>query len=411
VELADFVQQKRTLVSVGSGGVGKTTVSASIALWAAVHGRRSLVLTVDPARRLASALGIDAFAEEQRRIDDAPLRPDGVRFAAPLHAAMLDTKSTFDRVVTRYAPDEATRERILGNKYYQQASTALAGSQEYMAAEKLYEIREDRPDEHDLILLDTPPSRHALDFLSAPRRMMGLMDSRAVQAFLRATAALGSSKRGVGRLNRFILGGVGRFLGTGVFLEILDFLESFSSMSEGFAARSRRVEELLRSPDVAFLVVTSPEAAAVDEALFLRETILAEGMPFGAFVVNRVQVEYVPRDRQEGLEERVVAAMCAERALGLYSPAIVERVARRVVRRFRDVQGLVRNHTAALAQLQQAAGADRVFVVPHFAEDIHDLSGLYRFARVLAASTGDGAGGAAAAAAAAAAGRGERFCG
>jgi len=403
VELADFVQQKRTLVCVGSGGVGKTTVSAAIALWAAVQGRRALALTVDPARRLASAMGIDAFTEEQRRIDDAPLRKDGVHFAGTLHAAMLDTKSTFDRVVTRYAPDAATRARILGNKFYQQASTALAGSQEYMAAEKLYEIREERPDDHDLIVLDTPPSRHALDFLSAPQRMMGLMDSRAVQTFLRAAAALGSSKRGIGRLNRFILGGVGRFLGTGVFLEILDFLESFSSMSEGFSARSRRVEELLRRPDVAFLVVTSPEAAAVDEALFLRETILAQGMPFGAFVVNRVQVEYVPPAQQDGLEERLVAAMCAEPALGLYSREIVERTARRVVRRFRDVQAPVRTHAASLAQLHEAAGADQVFEVPHFSEDIHDLAGLHRFARVLAASVG--AGGAAAALA-----RGELFC-
>lgn len=386
MELADFLQQKRTLVCVGSGGVGKTTVAAATALWAAVEGRRALVLTVDPARRLASSLGISAFTEEQRRIDDRPLRRDGVVLAGTLDAAMLDTKSTFDRVVTRYAPDEAARDRILGSKFYQQASQALAGSQEYMAAEKLYEIREERPGEHDIIVLDTPPSRHALDFLTAPRRMLGLMDSGPVQAFLRVMSAIGSGRRGIGRLNRWIFRGVGRFLGTDVFLEILDFLESFSSMSEGFSRRSRRVEELLRSPDVAFFVVTSPDAAAVDEALFLRRTIIDEGMPFGAFVVNRVHVNRVPPEAQKDIEERLRRAMRAEKALGLYSPAIVERVAGRVARRFRDVQALVRKDAASLALLHEAAGADRVFEVPHFPEDIHDLPGLYRFGKVLASS-------------------------
>ena len=383
MDLRDFVQRKRTLVCVGSGGVGKTTVSAAIALEAAVLGRRALVLTVDPARRLASSMGLEAFTDEQHRIDDRLLARAGIQMEGTLDAAMLDTKSTFDGVVTRYAPSPEARDRILRNPFYQQTSSALAGSQEYMAMEKLYEIREERPEEHDLIVLDTPPSRHALDFLTAPRRMLGLMDSAAVQTFLRVMGSLSQTRRGIGRLNRFIFKGIGRFLGTDVFLGILDFLQSFSTMSDGFAKRSRRVEELLRSDDVAFLIVTIPEAGAVDEAIYLRSKLLEEGMPFGAFVVNRVHLPHVPDSDQVDLADRVSRAMKGEEALGLYSPAIVDRAARMAVRRFEEYQVLVRKDARSLAVLREAAGDDRVFVVPHFPADIHDLAGLYGFAQVL----------------------------
>lgn len=379
--LREFLLGKRTLVCVGSGGVGKTTVSAALALHAAVLGRRALVLTVDPARRLASALGIGAFSEEQRRIDGALLTRAGLRFDGTLDAAMLDTKSTFDRIVARYAPNEEVRDRILRNPFYRQASTALAGSQEYMAMEKLYEIREDGRDVHDLIVLDTPPSNHALDFLSAPARMQHLMDSATFRLFVRSVGA--ASGGGFGRLNRFVLSGVGRFLGTDVFLSILEFLESFSSMYDGFSQRSARVEQLLRQEDVAFLVVTSADGQAVDEALFLRETLVERGMPFGAFVVNRVQPAPVPDGDVDKATAALEAAMVAEPALGLYSEEIVRRVARRVARHTRELETLAERDARTIDALRAAAGSERVFELPRFPEDIHDLTGLSRFASVL----------------------------
>ena len=378
--LDDFIRTKRTLVCVGSGGAGKTTVSAAIALWAAAHGRRALALTVDPARRLASSLGIDAFSEEQQRIDDTLLVRAGLTLTGSLDVAMLDTKSTFDRIVSRYAPSPETRDRILGSRFYRQASTALSGSQEYMAMERLYETREDGGQAHDLVVLDTPPSRHALDFLSAPDRLRGLMESRTVRTFLGSVSRLG---RVSGALNRFVFKGMGRFLGADIFLEILEFLDSFSSMYDGFSERSRRVEELLRSDDLAFLVVSSADAVSVDEALYLRRTLEEQGLPFGAFVVNQAHLPFVAGAVPDDLEERVAAAMRDEPALGIFGRAIVERVAAKAVKTFREMRMQVDRDAPQLRLLHEAAGNGGVHVVPHFTEDIHDLANLYRFGSVL----------------------------
>ena len=379
----DLIRSKRTLVCVGSGGVGKTTVSAAIALWAAGEGQRSLALTVDPARRLASALGLAAFRDEQQRVDDALLAKAGLRLSGTLDAAMLDTKSTFDRVIRRYAPNPKARDRILASRFYRQASTALAGSQEYMAMEKLYETREEHADRYDLTVLDTPPSQHALDFLAAPNRLLGLMDNAAVRRFLGSVRKLG---RVSGAVNRFVSRGMGRFLGADFFLEILEFLDSFSSMYDGFSERSRKVEEHLRSEDLAFLVVTSPDAVAVDEALYLRQTLLEKGLPFGAFVVNQAHLPYIDDEASGDLEARLRDAMLAEPALCIFGRSIVRRASDKAVATFREVQRLERKDARQIRILREAD--ERVFVVPQFTEDVHDLSNLYRFASVLVSGQG-----------------------
>ena len=345
--------------------------------------RCALALTVDPARRLATSLGLDSFSEEQRRIDDASLRKAGLAVEGTLDAAMLDTKSTFDRIITTYAPNAEIRDRILANRFYRNASSSLAGSQEYMAMEKLYEIRSARQSPYDLIVLDTPPSSHALDFLLAPGRMLGLMDSDTFRAMLASLKAVGW-RAGGGRLSRLVFSGVGRFVGGDVFMNLLEFFESFSSMYDGFSDRSRRVETLLRSDDVRFLIVASPAQPSIDEARFLRETLRSEGMPFGGYVVNRAHLPFV-EDGQccEALRDTLERSMLDEPALRLYDRDIVRRAARHAFRRFEDMQHLVRRDSATVAGLQASAGEEPVFVVPHFSQDIHDLRGLYRFASLL----------------------------
>ncbi len=386
---------KRTVITIGSGGVGKTTVSAALALHAALEGARSLVLTVDPARRLANSLGLESFSEEQRRIDLAPMRGQGRNARGSLDAAMLDTKSTFDRIIARYAPSPEVRDRILKNPYYRQASSTLAGSEDYMAMERLHEIREDHENGYDFVVLDTPPSSHALDFLRAPARLLGAMDNRNVRAFVSSMGAVGRTGRVGGRMNRFLVKRVGRFLGAEVFLQILAFLDSFSSMYDGFAERSRSVESFLRSDELAFLIVTAPERSALEEALFLRTTLEQNGMPFGAFVVNRVHLPYLPEDDGEGargatsLTDQRLEQHFA-RALSQSTSQVTEerarQIAARVVARRRDMHALVERDRANLDLLRAEVGDEHILLVPHFPEDIHDLHGLRRFARVLMAA-------------------------
>lgn len=381
MQLGELIRSKRSIICVGSGGVGKTTVSAAIALHAAHLGSRALALTVDPARRLASALGLETFHEEEQRVDGELLERAGIELKGSLDAAMLDTKSTFDRVVARYAPSSEVRDRILSNPFYRHASTALAGSQEYMAMEKLFELREDRADHHDLVVLDTPPSRHVLDFLAAPSRLTGLFEHRAFRLFMSSVRGKKGRRPGFGRIG-WILRGMGRFLGTSVFLDVLDFLESFSSMYEGFVERSRKVEASFRAKDVAFLVVTSPDAVAVDEALYLHRALVERDVPFAAFVVNRAHVPPVDEREIGSLEERLAAGI---QATGRARDSVAHDVARRAAGHIESLQRLAHQDARAVEGLVEAAGADRVIRVPHFPYDIHSVADLHRFATALAA--------------------------
>ncbi|MFT5432691.1 MAG: anion-transporting ArsA/GET3 family ATPase, partial [Myxococcota bacterium] len=222
LSLDQLIRTKRVLVCVGPGGVGKTTTSAAIALRASELGRRTLVLTVDPAHRLANSLGLEQFDAQEQEISQELFAAAGLTWNAPLFAMMLDTKRTFDSIVDRYAPNPETRDRILSSPFYEQASTRLSGSQEYMAMEKLFELHE--ADSYDLIVLDTPPTVHALDFLDAPNRLEEFMNQNTDS--VRSLGARTLSKIGLGflRANSLILRGISKFLGSEVFVEILDFL-------------------------------------------------------------------------------------------------------------------------------------------------------------------------------------------
>ena len=245
--IARVLARKEICICAGAGGVGKTTTSASIALGMAARGRKVAVLTIDPARRLANSLGLPELGNEERRVDiDAP---------GELWAMMLDAKRTFDQLIEWHAPDEQTRDAVLGNRIYQELSGAVAGSQEYMAMEKLYELHQEG--RYDLLVLDTPPTRNALDFLDAPRRLAAFIDSRSLRLFT-APGRLGLSVfgRGAGLASSIM----SRATGIDLLHDLSEFFRSFGEMSEGFRERAERVNQLLADRHSTFVLVTLPTA-------------------------------------------------------------------------------------------------------------------------------------------------------
>ncbi|WP_329412216.1 AAA family ATPase [Streptomyces sp. NBC_00704] len=269
----------RIVVCCGSGGVGKTTTAAALGLRAAERGRKVVVLTIDPARRLAQSMGIDS-------LDNTPRRVKGVEGDGELHAMMLDMKRTFDEIVEAHAdPDRAAA--ILGNPFYQSLSAGFAGTQEYMAMEKLGQLR--ARDEWDLIVVDTPPSRSALDFLDAPKRLGSFLDGKLIRVLL-APAKVGG-RAGMKFLNvgmSMMTGALGKLLGGQLLKDVQTFVAAMDSMFGGFRTRADATYKLLQAPGTAFLVVAAPERDALREAAYFVQRLAAEDMPLAGLVLNRV---------------------------------------------------------------------------------------------------------------------------
>ncbi|MFD7279734.1 ArsA family ATPase [Streptomyces sp. NPDC059862] len=271
--------QTRIVVCCGSGGVGKTTTAAALGLRAAERGRKVVVLTIDPARRLAQSMGIDS-------LDNTPRRVKGIDGEGELHAMMLDMKRTFDEIVEAHAdPDRAAA--ILSNPFYQSLSAGFAGTQEYMAMEKLGQLRARH--EWDLIVVDTPPSRSALDFLDAPKRLGSFLDGKLIRVLL-APAKVGG-RAGMKFLNvgmSMMTGALGKLLGGQLLKDVQTFVAAMDSMFGGFRTRADATYKLLQAPGTAFLVVAAPERDALREAAYFVERLAAEDMPLAGLVLNRV---------------------------------------------------------------------------------------------------------------------------
>jgi anion-transporting ArsA/GET3 family ATPase len=331
-----------------------------------------VVVSIDPAKRLATALGLEELTGDPHRIDQSALavalgsqlegiNGDIARATASLGelwAMMLDSKGTFDALIGRLAPDESTREEILSNRIYRELSSAVAGSQEFTAVAKLYELHRDG--EWDAIVLDTPPSRNALDFLDAPDRLTRFLDGRALKVLL----APGGLTRGlIGRSTTLMFSVFARVTGVNLVGELSGFFGSLSGLLGGFRERARGVEALLRDPSTGFLIVTSPEHEPAGEAVFLHEELAREEMEFAGLIVNRTH--------DVGLEGR-----SAEQVEALLSEDLGEALARRVASNLADFDVLMRRDRGSVAALSEALQEGDPVLVPHLDGDVQDLRGL-----------------------------------
>jgi anion-transporting ArsA/GET3 family ATPase len=366
---------RRVAVCVGPGGVGKTTVAAAVGLGAALDGARVLVCTIDPARRLASALGLSSLGNVESRVPEHKFAEAGLAPQGELFAMMLDVKRTWDDLVTRHAPDPARRDRILRNRLYQQMSSALAGSQEYMAMEKLYELATDR--EYDVIVLDTPPTAHALDFLDAPDRIVEFLGNDTARALLAPAAAAGKFGLRLAQLGGgYIAKTLARFTGQEVLSDLGDFLQSFQGMYEGFKERAAEVHALLSRPEVGFVLVTSPSPVAIEEILAFHERLHAESMPIAGVVANRVTPDLWPKGP-------LPTGPTLARALGRDGPRAGDAdLGDRLAATLAEHQALAQADRRALGRLLAGIEAPSV-LVPRLETDVHDLAGLARLAELL----------------------------
>ncbi len=363
--LAKRLRGKSVCICAGPGGVGKTTTAAALALGLACRGQRVAVVTIDPARRLASSLGIGELDNEPRRIDPALLAAQGIECRGELWATMLDAKHTFDAMIAGVAPDERARDEVLSNRIYQEISGAVAGTQEFSAIAKLYELH--REGRFDTIVLDTPPARNALDFLDAPMRMTRFLEGRSVRMFL---VPGNLAARLVGRSSGLVLSMFSRFTGVDLIGELSGFFGALAGMLDGFRERAHTVHELLRDPATAFVLITSPEPEPAREALFFAEQLRAAEMSRVALIVNRVH--------SDGLGGRSPAEVQA-----LLTGELGERLAARVAGNLADFDVLVQRDRATVERLSQALEDPHPILVPHLDGDVQDLAGLDRVARHL----------------------------
>jgi anion-transporting ArsA/GET3 family ATPase len=352
------------IVCCGSGGVGKTTTSAALAIRAAERGRRTVVLTIDPARRLAQALGMQALGNE----------PGRVVAGGELHAMMLDMRRTFDEMVYAHA-EPGRADAIIANPFYQTISSSFSGTQEYMAMEKLGQLA--ATGEWDLIVVDTPPSRSALDFLDAPQRMSNFLDGRMIRLLSAPARAGGRSLRKlVGAGFSLFAKAVSTILGGQLLADASAFVQAFDTMFGGFRERAAATYALLRSPGTAFLVVAAPEPDALREAAYFVERLSQEEMPLAGLVLNRTHP--------------VLADLSATKARGAADGLRSAPLAAAVLRLHADRVDLAEREERLLSRFTGAHPAVAVARVPVVAGDIADLDGLREVGERLAQSVGDG---------------------
>jgi anion-transporting ArsA/GET3 family ATPase len=357
----DLVLTKSIVICCGSGGVGKTTTAAAFALEAARRGRTACVVTIDPARRLANSLGLDDLTNRPTRIEG--------EWPGELHALMLDPKGTFDDLVQRYSDSDEQAEVIKLNRIYRNLTGTLSGTQEYMAMEKLYELVEEGG--FDLVVVDTPPTRNALDFLDAPRRLTHFLGNRVFQALMKPTRA---GLKFMGVAAQALLRTISKVAGADIVHDAVTFFQAFEGMEEGFRIRAARVRQLLAQEDTAFILVASPRSDSVEEAVHFAGKLAESEMSVTALVVNRVQPRFAHDDQLASLV----------RLEGDGPDDSLDQL----------IENL-RGYTAASGREEQATAAlvskiapAPVYRIPLLNSDVHDVSGLRRIADLLFAGTG-----------------------
>jgi len=353
--LLPLVEHKSIIICCGSGGAGKTTTSAAVALAGARAGRNTCVVTIDPARRLADALGIS-------QLDNTPKQIDG-DWPGSLSAVMLDAKGTFDDLVHRYSVDPDQAERILSNRLYRNLTSALAGTQEYMAAEKLYELHESGT--FDLVVVDTPPTRNALDFLDAPGRLTRFLENRVFRLLLMPTRA---SLKALTVATHALLRTISKVAGAEIVDDAVAFFRAFEGMEEGFRDRARRVEQLLEDEGTAFVLVAAPRRDSVDEAHFFADRLAEAHQPVAALVVNRLHPRF------DGEEVRPPDAFPVEDVSGL-GPEEAAAALEALRRNWGELEEVARREEGFVETIREKVEGT-VVRVPFLEQDVHDLDGL-----------------------------------
>jgi anion-transporting ArsA/GET3 family ATPase len=371
VSVAELLEGKRVCVCGGSGGVGKTTTSAAIALGMAARGAKVAVVTIDPARRLANALGLEELENEPCRVQPDRLAAEGLEMKGELWAMMLDPKRTFDELIERIAPTAERAAEIKANRVYRELSTAVSGSQEFTAIAKLYDLDRDR--DFDLLVLDTPPSRNALDFLDAPGRLTSFLEGKALKAFLRPT---GFGMRVLGRGAAPLLAGLQRVTGIDLLSDLTTFFQLLGDMTDDFSERAAQVEKMLRASTTAFVLVTSAQSEPIDEAIWFRRTLEEGGLPFAGVVVNRTHHDMLGENEPGDVE-------------ALLADELGPELASRVAENLRDYHVLARRDERNVARLGVELGGRPLLLVPHLDDDVHDIGGLLQMHRYLFASQED----------------------
>ena len=349
-ELATVVTGRAIAVCCGPGGVGKTTVSASLALEAARRGRRACVVTVDPARRLADALGVESL----------PNTPTAVSGDWPgsLHAVMLDSKTTFDELVDRYARTADQAGAIKTNRLYQNLTGALSGTQEYMAMEKLFELT--GSGDFDLVVVDTPPTRNALDLLDAPRRLTQFLENRLFRALMTPTRL---SLRAINLATQALLKTISRVAGAEIVQDAIAFFQAFQGMEVGFDERASAMRAMLADPATAYIVVTSPRADTIEEARFFAERLRERGIMPSGLVVNRVHPRFGSPD-----VDSLLGAALADSPAGSALAVIVDNLV--------ELDRIADEEEGAFAGLASQTAPAPVACVPLLGSDVHDVDGL-----------------------------------
>ncbi len=368
MSIAELLEGKRVCICAGSGGVGKTTTSAAIALGMAARGAKVAVVTIDPAQRLANALGLQELDNEPHRVAASALASGGVDLSGELWAMMLDPKRTFDELIERLAPTPGRAAEIKANRVYQELSSAVSGSQEFTAIAKLYEL--DQDSSFDLLVLDTPPSRHALDFLDAPRRLNAFLEGPTVKALVRPT---GLGMRVLGRGAVPVLGALSRVTGVDLLTDLGAFFGLLADMTGDFSQRAAQVETLLAAQTTAFVLVTSPEREPIDEAIWFHQRVAEAERPFAGVVVNRVHHDLLGDSGLQDLRRSLARALPAD-------------LAAKVAQNMGDYHVLARRDERNIARLEQALAGEPLLLVPHLDDDVHDFEGLLRMRRYLFAS-------------------------
>lgn len=370
-DLDALLHRSRVIICAGSGGVGKTTTSASIALRAAETGLRTVVMTIDPARRLANSLGIRDLGGKP-----AAVPVPGLSGPGSLSAMMLDQKGAWDELVDRHAPSPEARERILANRFYQSLSQTFAGSQEYMAIEQLCDLYES--DEYDLVVIDTPPTRHALDFLEAPQRLADFLDRNVVKWFVKPYFAAGwSTMQIVNRTAGMLFRRLEEATGVSALVEVSEFFGAMSGLFDGFEVRVRRVYDLLRASQTSFVLVATPEEQVLHEGRYFSRQVAELGMSLRAVVFNRVHRGAANgsdsrADGCHGLEGKLAARLASRES------------AARLTRNFQRYEALAFGDAARIAAFRaELDDPIAVVEVPNFDGDVHSLDGLRAMHRFL----------------------------